>query len=164
VIYGFGLSQAAGIYPYFGSLAIAPSGELFGTTQGNESVSGTFGTVFGLQPPAAAGDAWTFDLLFTFENTATSGYNPINSVVLGAGGVLYGTTQYGGAGGDATGGVVFALLPPSTEGGSWSEVILHAFSGPDGQNPGPLTKGNGVLYGAAGGGALGGGTIYSVIP
>jgi len=87
--------------------------------------------------------------------------------------VLYGTTEGGGKFGKGT---VFALVPPQTPGGTWSEFRLHDFHGTDGDNPlAPLVvdlkSGTLVLYGTtvAGGASAvngndGSGTIFSVTP
>jgi hypothetical protein len=48
-------------------------------------------------------------------------------------------------------GTVFSLTPPASPGGSWTETVLHAFSGgDDGGLPraGPTIGGSGVLYGS----------------
>ena len=98
---------------------------------------------------------------------------PSGGIVIGNGGVLYGTTEYGGSAGYGT---VFSLTPPQTAGGAWTESILHNFSFADGTNPyGSLTIGTGgVLYGpaqyggnancAVQGQAQGCGTIFSLTP
>ena len=98
---------------------------------------------------------------------------PSGGIVIGNGGVLYGTTEYGGSAGYGT---VFSLTPPQTAGGAWTESILHNFSFADGTNPyGSLTIGtSGVLYGpaqyggnancAVQGQAQGCGTIFSLTP
>jgi uncharacterized repeat protein (TIGR03803 family) len=98
---------------------------------------------------------------------------PAGGVVIGNGGVLYGTTQYGGTAGYGT---IFSLTPPATDGGMWTETILHDFSFADGTNPsGSLSTGSGgVLYGTAQydgnaactsqGVALGCGTVFSLTP
>jgi uncharacterized repeat protein (TIGR03803 family) len=102
--------------------------------------------------------------------------------------VLYGTTTYGGSGacvGD--GGVfqgcgtVFQLTPPSVAGGSWTESIIHTFTGlnGDGANPAAsVTVGkDGVIYGTTENGgsltapcpssyiaAAGCGTVFELLP
>jgi uncharacterized repeat protein (TIGR03803 family) len=78
-------------------------------------------------------------------------------VVIGSGGKLYGTTEYGGAYGACVPhcgepgfGTVFELTPPSGPGGAWSETVLLNFSGGnDGFNPtaGVAIGKGGVLYG-----------------
>ncbi|HXM44921.1 MAG TPA: choice-of-anchor tandem repeat GloVer-containing protein, partial [Bryobacteraceae bacterium] len=87
-------------------------------------------------------------------------------VVIGNGGVLYGTTFYGGTGNN---GVVFQLVPPASPGGVWTETILHKFAGSPGDGANPhtaVTPGSGgVLYGTTyNGGASGHGTVYQLTP
>jgi uncharacterized repeat protein (TIGR03803 family) len=96
-------------------------------------------------------------------------------VAIGSGGVLYGTTFGGGAATsgeqclDGGCGTVFSLTPPASQGGSWTQTVLHSFSGypSDGSEPeGALTIGSGgVLYGTTlQGGSLGWGTVFSLTP
>jgi hypothetical protein len=76
-------------------------------------------------------------------------------------GVLYGTTDWGGAGCRLC-GVVFKL--ERTE-NTWNETVLYDFKGGDGSGATPwiLTlDARGNLYGTAGGGAAG--IIYEVMP
>ena len=73
------------------------------------------------------GGAWTETVLYTFGayNTKGDGNQPRSSLVVGAGGVLFGTTFAGGANNL---GSVFELIPPATQGGTWTESILHSFA------------------------------------
>jgi len=91
--------------------------------------------------------------------------NPQAGVVIGEGGVLYGTTTGGGTSGDGT---VFSLTPPASPGGAWTEAVLHNFTGgPGGRIPaGSLAIGrNGVLFGTTGyGGAFFAGTVFALKP
>ncbi|HXM41653.1 MAG TPA: hypothetical protein VN924_10395 [Bryobacteraceae bacterium] len=82
--------------------------------------------------------------IYNFTDGSDGG-NPPVPLVIGDGGVLYGTTEsyafedYAGA--------VFALAPPASPGGAWTErVLYHSFGG----NPNTrLAIGSGgVLYGA----------------
>ena len=77
------------------------------------------------------------------------------------GGVLYGTTFYGG--GKASDGTVYSLTP---SGKSWTEKVLHKFAGtPDGANPHAalVYAGNGVYYSTTyNGGASGHGTVFEL--
>jgi hypothetical protein len=74
-----------------------------------------------------------------------------NGLVIGSGGVLYGTTNAGGGIGQA-----YSLTPPVSPGAPWTYTVLHNFAGPDGALPtGVLAIGRGgVLYGVT---HLGGG-------
>jgi uncharacterized repeat protein (TIGR03803 family) len=84
--------------------------------------------------------AWpqTYKILHAFKNPA-DGQQLLN-LTLDAAGNLYGTTYTGGAYGYGT---VFELTPNAD--GSWSETVLHSFSGPDGYWP----QGN-LIFDAAG--------------
>src|SRR5271165_968876 len=95
--------------------------------------------------------------------TGPDGANSYAGVIMDPAGNLYGTTIYGG--GACNCGVVFKLSPAS--GGSWTETILHVFSGTDGSEPwGMLVRdASGNLYGTAQyGGAYGLGTLYKIDP
>jgi len=134
------------------SLVMDTKGNLYGTT-----FSYNGGTAFELSPPATQGGAWTHTVLHTFNGGSADGGGPYASLTLDVAGNLYGTTQIGGhtnpgcpSGGC---GVVFELSPPSVSGGSWTETILHLFSGKDGRVPAA-----GVTIGK--GGALFGTTFY----
>jgi len=153
-------------------LTVGPNGVLYGTTatggtgaclgEGFPYAEGGCGTVFQLTPPAASGGAWTETVLYSFTATNGDSAYPAAGVVLGANGVLYGTTQYGGsftagspcqvAVSSVFGcGTVFQLTPPASPGGAWTETVLYSFSGKNGEGSMPLagvTFGPGnVLYG-----------------
>jgi uncharacterized repeat protein (TIGR03803 family) len=152
-----------------GKSPIAPvtvgQGVLYGTTAFGGA--GGFGNVFSLTPPAAAGGGWTETLLHTFKGS--DGFSPIAGVVIGANGVLYGTTYLLGP---AKWGTVYSLTPPASPGGSWTEATLHAFSGTesastDGGGPqAPVTiSSDGMVYGTTTyGGAFGTGTAFALTP
>jgi uncharacterized repeat protein (TIGR03803 family) len=93
-----------------GGLVMDASGNLYGTTAvggaGCSLNSVGCGTVFKLSKPAHPKGAWKQKILHSF-NGAT-GYNPIASMVFGAGGLLYGTS---GLGGTDDLGTVFSLKP-----------------------------------------------------
>jgi hypothetical protein len=92
--------------------------------------------------------ARTLTVLHSFG--ADDGSEPHAAVVIGAGGVLYGTTTYSGiyTGCESSCGTVFSLTPPGIAGGSWTETVLHYFTGLDGSYPyGPILIGpGGVLF------------------
>jgi uncharacterized repeat protein (TIGR03803 family) len=136
-------------------LAIGAGGVLYGTFLGVGSVPAE---VFELAPPATPGGAWTETVLDQF----TGMYSGLTTeVVIGGGGVLYGTLSEGGS--------IYSLTPPVSPGGAWTEATLFELptlpSGV-GPNPGPLTVGeNGTLYGTTqSGGASGAGTAYALKP
>jgi uncharacterized repeat protein (TIGR03803 family) len=99
---------------------------------------------------AVASGAWAASekVLYTFHGT--DGCGP-TSVIVGADGALYGTTE---AAGTTTcsaeyinSGAVFQLTRGS--GGKWNEAVLHLFTGRDGSNPGGALAADkaGNLYG-----------------
>lgn len=151
----------------FGSVSIGANGVLYGTTYlGGPS---KWGTVFSLKPPTSPGGSWTETTLHAFSGTrasgSTDGGDPQAPVVIASDGVLYGTTTYGGAYGAGT---IFAVTPPASPSGSWTEEMLHSFGGAgDGTEPiAGLVIGSGrVLYGTTfSGGAFGGGAVFSLSP
>jgi uncharacterized repeat protein (TIGR03803 family) len=148
------------------ALTIGSGGVFYDTTYAG-GVSGN-GTVFSLTPPASHGGPWILAVLHDFASSPAyphDGGGPTAGVVIGGGGVLYGTTSYGGV---ANHGRVFALEPPSSPGGSWTEKILHDFTGlADGGQPfaGVVIGPHGTLYGTTSmGGALGQGTVFALEP
>ena len=154
-----------------GGVVIGSDGVLYGTTYyGGTS---NLGTVFSLRPPISSGGAWTRKVLHDFAGGGSDGAYPAASVVIGSGGVLYGTTVGGGgssscsSGSVAGCGTVFALAPPTSSGGAWTETILHGFTGGDGSDPqaGLIISPNGVLYGTTvGGGTSNNGTVFAIMP
>jgi len=152
-------------------LTIGSKGILYGTTSSGgifSSVCGPgCGTVFQLTPPAAAGGSWTETTLYSFTNTSGDGGGPPAGVVMDANGVLYGTTFNGGSSVNG-GGTVYALTPPSSPGGAWTETVLHSFgaTNEDGRDPGGVVLGdNGALYGATPfGGSTNGGIAFELAP
>ena len=122
--------------------------------------SGIFLSFFFCPASVSAG---TLKTLYSFHGD--DGSNPA-AVTVGAGGVLYGVTSYGGAFG-TYGGTVFSLSPPASPNGSWTQVILRSFGGAgDGSLPSAsLAIRKGVLYGTtSSGGTYGYGTFFSLSP
>jgi uncharacterized repeat protein (TIGR03803 family) len=60
-----------------------------------------------------------------------------------------------------TGGSLFALTPPASSGGVWTEAVLFNGVIP---NPGMMFGSNGVLYGTTNGGTFNDGTVFSLSP
>jgi len=149
-----------GAYPYAG-LTVTASGTLYGTTElGGASNAGT---VFSLTPPPGPGKTWTEAVLYSFTDGNDGGF-PYGGLLRANNGVLYGTTNFGGANGVY--GTVFELAPPSGT-GSWTESTLYSFTGTGGGNPfGTLTMGaSGSLYGTSAGGlGDGSGTVFKLQP
>ena len=154
-------------------LAFGSNGTLYGTTEAggsNDSRGNGLigGTVFELVPPATAGGAWTETVLYSFSNSFDAPHTPFGGVFMGQGGAVYGTTfssQYiSGGGGFEAGGAVFALKPPSSPGGSWTERTLFDFWSDSALGSEPqagLVSAGGSLYGTTYGGC---GTVYELSP
>ncbi len=114
------------------------AGNLFGTNDfggGSSACTNGCGTVFELSP---SGSGYTERVIHAFQSGA-DGASPLASLLLGKNGVLYGTTDAGGASGCAspsgyTGcGTVFSLTP---SGSQYVEKILYSFQGgSDGATP-----------------------------
>ncbi len=159
VIHNFG-SYGDGLYPQ-ANLTVGKSGELYGTTlQGG---TGRNGTVFSMSGPESPGGPWTETVICSFPG-GNSPSSPDAPVVIGSGGALYGTTNWGGNDGEGT---VYALLPPSSSGGPWTEFTLVSFAVSNGADSfSGLTFGpQGVLYGATSlGGTSNMGTVFSLQP
>ncbi|MGH9205213.1 MAG: choice-of-anchor tandem repeat GloVer-containing protein, partial [Acidimicrobiales bacterium] len=121
-------------------LIAAPGGTIYGTTQLG-GASG-LGTVFPLKPPVASGP-WTQRVLYSFVG-GLDGEQPVAGLLASHNGTLYGTTKLGGA---SSSGTVFALTPPSSPGGAWTESVLYSFTGgSDGGTPVA-----GLIFGPSGG-------------
>ncbi len=135
-----------------------PGGVLYGVTPQGGAIN--CGTIFALTPPAAAGQKWSFKLLYDFPNMQ-AGCGPVGPLALGAAGQLYGAA----GGGQSHDGVVFELVPPASEDAAWQFQTLHAFTyqGPATTGPGaPVIGANGVLYGTLG--SYFDGAVYSLTP
>jgi len=147
ILYSFGPRQSGD--------AALPSGELVRDARGNlygvTALGGAndLGAIFEVSPPAQQGGDWTETVLFSFSGT--DGTLPVGRLLLGAGGVLYGTANGGGASGAGT---VFQLAPPTERGGPWVHTVIYNFTGgSDGTSPGTgvISDKKGRLYGTAGG-------------
>jgi uncharacterized repeat protein (TIGR03803 family) len=148
-----------------GSLIADSAGNFYGTTM-NGGTSG-YGTAFEVMPPAAGQTTWTENVLTAFNNT--NGAYPMGSLVADNAGNLYGTTSGGGDTQSCTGGcgTVFKLAPPGAGKKAWTETVLIAFNGANGDGPqGDLIiDGAGNLYGMTElGGANGFGTVFKLAP
>jgi hypothetical protein len=83
-------------------------------------------------------------VLYSFGSNG-DGHTP-SSPLLVANGTIFGTTATG-LGTDSKGGSVFALHKPTSPGGTWTETILHEFTG-EAEPWGNLVMGqDGSLYG-----------------
>jgi len=145
-----------GRYPIAG-LMMDGSGNFYGAT--SDGGSGLGGTVFELTP---SGNAYTFNLLYSFSGQLGQNAGPWATLSMDAAGSLYGTTLYGGAN---RGGRVFKLT--NTQNG-WVYSSLHDFgSGLDFINPisNVTFDADGNLWGTATGcnsGCLGG--VWEITP
>jgi uncharacterized repeat protein (TIGR03803 family) len=152
-------------------VVLAPGGILYGSTIGmgggtRDCQNGLpCGTVFQLTPPETSGALFVETTLHTFVGDS-DGWQPNSIPVLGPGGVLYGTTRAGGTS-DPSGGTIYEMLPPSSPGEAWTEVILYSFPGnaSEGAGPNAVTLGpDGNLYGTTElGGAYNQGTVFQLV-
>ena len=137
--------------------------DLAGNLYGTSVLGGDFGggTVWQLSPGAGG---WVHTVLYSFTGGADGG-EPYKGVTLDSAGNLYGTAVTGGSGSCEGGcGVVYKL---TKSGGTWTQTVIHAFTGADGSGPGSRVTldGRGNVYGMAPtGGADGLGTIYQLHP
>ena len=120
-------------------VVIGSGGKLYGTTQ--------FGGAYGGCLPGCGKDGANPTAGVVVGNdgvlygtASDNDYEPRAGVAIGESGVLYGTTLFGGTAGAST---VFALSPPASPGGSWSEKTLHSFAG----SPGDGYEPNGLMIG-----------------
>ncbi len=142
------------------SLVFDSAGNLYGTTiQGGTQGAGT---AFQLTPDGRGG--WNERVLHSFGQ-GNDGVNPDAGLVFDVSGNLYGTTYQGGV---KNAGTVFVLTP--TEGGDYSETVMHNFSPADGDGSYPqsglISGSSGNLYGTTleGGGMYNAGTVFEVTP
>jgi len=179
VLYNF-TGGEDGAYPFAG-LILDGAGNLYGTTSGGGAGSCTNGYTDGcgvvFELTASADSTWSESVLYRFTGGA-DGAQPEARLTWDAAGDLYGTTEAGGLYATeacpGTGfsyyfdngcGVAFELTPSSD--GSWSESVLHRFTGgPDGgPEIGPLTIDSaGNLYGSAQRGKNVQGLIFKLAP
>ncbi len=156
-----------GSYPN-AALVLDAAGNLYGTT--SQSFGGG-GTIFEMSPNTDG--SWSHKLLHEFSG-GKDGAQPAGPLLFDSAGNLYGTTVKGGnlsACGGTGCGVVFELQ--HTAKGGWAEIVLHTFSGTDGENPysGLTWDSAGNLYGTTyNGGNLtdcsgtGCGVVFRMVP
>lgn len=130
--------------------------EVKGTLFGVSNFGGAYGdgTVYAVDPKTGAEAVF-----YSFSGSPGDGNRPLGRL-LDVGNTLYGTT---GEGGTAGCGTIFEL-----DRVTGTETVLYNFQGSydyDGAGPnGSLIDLNGILYGTAGDGRYGYGTIYSFDP
>jgi uncharacterized repeat protein (TIGR03803 family) len=155
LLYEF-IPEDGGIEPY--GLVAGPDGVLYGYAEGGTSHQGV---VYSLTPPSAPGDPWIYETLYNFPG-GSGGSSPLGEPAVAQGGVLYGTTFYGGT---SKAGTVFRLTPPSAPGGAWTHTVLYSFVGGVGNPPVGVAIGpGGVLYGVAADGSALNGVVFSLTP
>lgn len=123
-------------------MALGSSGALYGQS----SYNGIFEAV----PPASEGGTWTAEVIDGTIMTMAA-----QSLAVGPNGAIYWTTPQGGTStvcGVPQGcGALNELIPPSAPGGAWTPVVLHNFTGQQGDgyqpNPGLVVTQNGGVYG-----------------
>jgi uncharacterized repeat protein (TIGR03803 family) len=147
-------------YGPLGGVVLDSAGNLYGTTMWGGK-GGTYGgTVFELK--LQAGGRWAGTVLHNFGQSAGDGILPNGGLVFDTVGNLYGTTNEGGASGLGT---VFELSPQTD--GTWTEAVLHSFTGADGEFPLATVTldAAGNLYGTTSqAGSSGGGTVFQLQP
>jgi uncharacterized repeat protein (TIGR03803 family) len=172
ILYNF--TGAEGTSPV-ARLIVDAAGNLYGTARsGGTSNSATCpsgcGSVFELSPPTVSGNPWQETTLYKFGG-GTDGGSPYTAVLQDKLGRLYGTTSAGGTNDQTTdNGTVFRLSPPTVEGGSWTETLLHVFGGTT-SSDGSFPAGDLILINGAGlfgttleGGTMNAGAVFNVVP
>jgi uncharacterized repeat protein (TIGR03803 family) len=150
---GDGASPVAG-------LALGKNGALYGTTQWG-GLSGN-GIVFQLLPPKTASGEWIYAVLHRFTSHIGDGAEPTAGLTVGTDDTLYGVTLKGGTWGH---GAVFRLMSAH---GSWTETVLHSFTGHNGDGARPGCVGHlgfdgSALFGTTEfGGASNAGTVFKL--
>ncbi len=131
-------------------------GDFYGTTYGGGANEA--GEVFKINCTGKLTTLYSF----CSESGCTDGEYPLAGLALGSDGNLYGTTQYGGAGGSDCGscGTVFKITPTGTL------TTVHSFSATNGDGAYPLAAliqdTNGSFYGTTtAGGSDGPGIVFS---
>ena len=136
-------------------------GSLYGTTNSGGTGTCDCGTVFQL---TNTNGTWTETVLYSFLG-GTDGADPLGSVIADAAGNLYGTTQNGGGSSNCSGGCGTVFKLTKNADGTYTESVLHAFSGSDGESPaaGLVADASGTLYGTTfDGGTHDSGTVFKV--
>jgi hypothetical protein len=168
-----------GFEPFAGVIGDG-SGDLFGTAAaGGSNYIGANpgGVLFEISAGGGYSVLWNFGDTYG-PNSVDDGADPMSGLLMDKQGNIYGTTAEGGTSAEFTSGVngvgtVFELSPPGG-GGSWTESVLHNFTGgaSDGEFPmsGVVMDPGGNLYGNTEyGGPFSappslGGTVYKLTP
>jgi uncharacterized repeat protein (TIGR03803 family) len=137
------------------ALVLASDGNFYGTTAGGGRNNA--GTVFKITPGGVE------TVLHSFTGGTADGSSPNTALLQGNDGNFYGTTIYGGIGGDINSsssgnGTLFRITAAAVE------TILYSFAGgADGSNPNAMIPGaDGIFYGTThSGGSSDLGTVYT---
>jgi uncharacterized repeat protein (TIGR03803 family) len=141
ILYNF-TGASDGGNPYSG-VVLDRAGNVYGVTAGGGAFE--FGTVFELI--AGSNGTWTEKVLHSFTGGNDGAAPSYGTLILDGAGNIYGVT---GQGGFHDYGVAYELAPGA--GGSWTEKVLHAFTGgAGGSGPagGLILDGSGSLYGVS---------------
>jgi uncharacterized repeat protein (TIGR03803 family) len=165
VLYAFQVGTDGG-YPTAGVI-FDNQGNLYGTAQrGGSDPSCSCGVVYELSPN---GGAWTETVLYSFTG-GTDGAFPAGDLIFDSAGNLYGTT-FGGGGSSCNGGGCGTVFELSSNGGTWTETVLHSFTGYSSDGSLPMAAlvfdGAGNLYGTTwqgGGNCTQCGTVFELSP
>lgn len=124
----FSFPQDSSVWFPNGGLIMDASGSIYGTADHGGAYNG--GGVFRLSPNGSGG--WTGSVIADFTNArhAPVGSDPAGALAFDSAGNLYGANFVGGAHSDGT---IFQLTPGP--GGTWTEHLVHTFSGNDGCSP-----------------------------
>jgi hypothetical protein len=143
-----------------GGLVSDSHGALYGATSAYYQSSNV---IFKLVPPATGAGTWTEQTLATIPYPG-HGIGTVTPLILDSAGNIYGAANQDGDGS----GLIFRISPPAAAGQPWEVGYLFRFSYGDlrkGADPSGLTlDGSGGLYGAAGGGGQGYGTVFHLTP
>lgn len=158
----FTFAESTDFWPQ-GALLEDSAGNLYGSAKGG-GVYGV-GAFYELSPPAVSGGSWTQTILYSFVPYGGGGYVPISDLVRDQAGAFYGTFFAGGDPSCNCGGV-YKLIPPTVQGGAWTEKAIYNFKSSDGHLPSygalALTK-TGTLYGTTiAGGTYDSGVLYQL--
>jgi len=141
--------------PVYGQLVFDRSGNAYGTTYDGGDSNCHCGVVFAIQK---SGGTWHETGIHSF--TGSDGRYPYGGLTFDRSGNLYGTTS--GKNGDY--GTIFRL---QNSAGIWQLDTIYSFDFVHGAYPyaGLVFGNDGTIYGTTnGGGVLGAGTVYEVVP
>lgn len=150
-----------------GGLLLAKQGEII---YGAVETGGSFGDGFVYELRLRSSGKWVETDIHDFEGGPNDGGLPETTLIQDSTGALYGTTFAGGTG-PCGGflmspgcGTVFMLAPPASEGGVWTQNILHSFTTVNGDGVAPagglLSNAGGALFGTTTVGGTGSCKIY----